>query len=549
MNRISIHKKLFSLITHLVIISLAVFLLTATVLLAILSHKTFIESQNRTEENLIDKGRVLVASNSIALQGLAEENSFISMNELISSTIQKDRDIVYGIYMDNQRQPWIRVSPGFPQSKFQSLTVADDSMSIWAHSETDVAFKRVTGGAYPIYEFAAPVNVAGKRVGTIRYGISALRMRMSIQELKKEFIIEIVKYFAILLIVIAFLLLFELKAARKQADTITAPLEELTKAANQISRGDYSTEIITSTNDEIGILASDFEQMRQMIKQYTDNLEQMVDERTQQLNTSLKEQLIQANKLVTLGTLVASFAHEVNNPNNSILLSAGTVEEVWKNIQEILDEYVSENGEFRIRGYNYSELREELPATITRIINNSRRIKNIVNDLKNFSRKEYDSVKQKLNINRVINDAISIIDSEIKKFTNHFTVDLQEEIPPVYGVQQRLEQVIVNMIQNACQALDSTEKHVTIRTGYDPQNNMVVISIKDQGVGMDKETLDNLLSSFFTTKHSNGGTGLGLFVTSRIIKEHNGTLLFESEPGKGTLAKVLLPAGENGKNI
>jgi signal transduction histidine kinase len=541
MKFISIRKKFFSFAMQILIGTLGVSQLTASILLIVLSHKTFRDGEERIEENLIDKGRVLVANNSIALQGMTEDNAFVSINELVSSTIEKDKDVVYGIYMDNLRQPWVRITPEYPRGRFEALTVANDSMSIWADSLLDVAFKKLTKKNSSIIEFASPVFVMGQKMGTIRYGISTYRMEQSVLKLKNEFYQEIIKYTIILIIISSLLLFFELKAATNQADSITKPLDELTQAANMISKGNYNAPVQTSTNDEIGVLSYGFETMRRMVKRYTDNLEQMVEERTQKLNSSLKEQLIQANKLVTLGTLVAGVAHEVNNPNNSILLSSGALEEIWRDIEPILNEYVDQNGEFKVGGYTYTELVEEMPLLISRIINNSRRIKSIVEDLKNYARKDHGDVKQDLDINLVIRDSISIIDNEIKKHTKKFLVTLKDNLPTVKGVHRRLEQVIVNLIQNACQALESPDKGVFVSTNFDPSTNSIIVSIRDEGVGMDQETMDNILQSFYTTKHNKGGTGLGLVVTSRIVKDHNGELQFKSEPGKGTLAQIILP--------
>ena len=102
--------------------------------------------------------------------------------------------------------------------------------------------------------------------------------------------------------------------------------------------------------------------------------------------------------------------------------------------------------------------------------------------------------------------------------------------------------MVVNLILNACQSLNDTNKEVFVSTEYDSTAQSIIISIQDQGCGMDKETLEKISQSFFTTKHNQGGTGLGLAVSSHIVKAHKGHLQFESEPGKGTLVRVILPA-------
>ncbi|HON09537.1 MAG TPA: ATP-binding protein [Chitinispirillaceae bacterium] len=538
----SIRKKLFTLVMQILLITLGVSQITTSILLIILSHNTFKEGEERIRENLLDKGRVLVANNSIALQGMVEDNAFHSINELVSSTIQKDKDVIYGIYMDAFCQPWVNVTPGAPCGLFKPLTAATDSMSRWANKIKEVSYKRITQAGPGVFEFAAPVEVMGQRMGTIRYGISTARMEKSIHELKSDFLKEVAKYTIILVVVSFLLLLYEIRVANNQARSITKPIDELAVAADRISSGNYNIPVKTSTDDEIGLLGNAFETMRETIKSYTDNLEQIVEERTVQLNNSYKEQLIQANKLVTLGTLVAGVAHEVNNPNNSILLSAGALEEMWDDIQRIIDEYVNQNGHFKVGGYTSEDMAEEMPQLISRIINNSRRIKSIVEDLKNYGRKDSGELKANLDINRIIRDSIEIIENEIKKYTANFNVDLKEGLPLVEGVHQRLEQVVVNLILNACQSLSDTNKEVFVSTEYDSAAQSIIISIQDQGCGMDKETLEKISQSFFTTKHNQGGTGLGLAVSSRIVKDHKGHLQFESEPGKGTLVRVILPA-------
>lgn len=541
MKYLSIRKKLFTFAMHILIGTLGVSQLTASILLVVLSHKTFKEGEVRVEGDLIDKGNVLIATNSIALQGMAADNAFVSINDLVSSTKEKDKDVVYGIYMDKYRQPWVYITPEYPKGRFEALTVATDSMSLWADTLSQQNCKWLRDKNKNIIEFAAPVYAMGQKMGTIRYGISTKRMEQSISNLKKDFYSEIIKYTILLIIISAALLIYELKVASRQANAITKPLDDLTKAANLISKGNYETPVQATTNDELGALSHSFESMRRTIKRYTDDLEQMVELRTQKLNSTLKEQLIQANSLVTLGTLVAGVAHEVNNPNNSILLSAGTFEEIWKDIDKILKEYVEQNGEFKVGGYSSQEMSDEMPQLINRIINNSRRIKSIVELLKNYAKKDPGDISHNLDINNVIRDSISIIENEIKKYTKKFLVSLRDDLPTINGNHRRLEQVFVNLLQNACQALDSPEKGVYISSDFDLEKMNVIISIKDEGCGMDQETLQNIMESFYTTKHNRGGTGLGLAVSKRIISDHNGQLRFESVPGKGTLAQIILP--------
>ena len=121
-----------------------------------------------------------------------------------------------------------------------------------------------------------------------------------------------------------------------------------------------------------------------------------------------------------------------------------------------------------------------------------------------------------------------------------------ENLPPVRGNSQRIEQVTVNLILNACQALDGLEQGIHLSTSFDRELNVVTLMIKDEGVGIPPENLAHVTDPFFTTKREVGGTGLGLSVSAGIVKDHHGKLEFRSTLGEGTTAILTLPAMEGG---
>ena len=257
-----------------------------------------------------------------------------------------------------------------------------------------------------------------------------------------------------------------------------------------------------------------------------------------------QEQLFQASKMVAMGTLVSGVAHEVNNPNNFIRLNTPTLSEAWESAMPILDEYYRENGDFILGGMNYSEMREKIPVLFSGILDGSERIKQIVEDLKNFVRKDISEMIQPVNINDVLRSAISLISNMIKKSTHHFSVEYGRDLPVLTGHSQRLEQVFINLIQNACQALPDSEKDIFVSTSWDEADNGIRIKIQDQGVGISPESLPQITDPFFSTKHDSGGVGLGLSISSRIVEAHGGRLTFISEVGEGTTAEVFLPVKE-----
>lgn len=254
-----------------------------------------------------------------------------------------------------------------------------------------------------------------------------------------------------------------------------------------------------------------------------------------------RERLVQTDKLMMLGTLVSGVAHEVNNPNNFIMLNTPVLEQVFRACLPLLDQRFRESGDFVIGKMRYSRVREKLPRLLEGILSGSRRIGRIVDELRSFSRPEMAGVSEEVNISDVVDAAVSLTSSLIAKSTMQFTVKRAERIPTIRGSFQRLEQVIINLLQNACQSLPDRTRAVTIAASVDDERQAVLITVEDEGVGIPAESVARVTEPFFTTKRSVGGTGLGLAVSARIVEEHGGTLCFASQQGVGTVATVSLP--------
>lgn len=259
------------------------------------------------------------------------------------------------------------------------------------------------------------------------------------------------------------------------------------------------------------------------------------------------QQLIQADKMASLGILVSGVAHEINNPNNFIMVNAPLLSKVWKSVQPILENHFLEHGDFPIAPrVQYSEMKDKIPGIISGLLDGARRIKNFVNELKNFSRPTLPEIDNEIDVNKVIQSAVTLLTNLIGKSTRNFKVRYHPNLPVVSGNFQQLEQVIINLMENSCQALDDKSKGLFISTGLDDEQGMVKITVEDQGIGMEPETMERITHTFFTTKRESGGTGLGLSISSKIINNHQGMLVFNSTPGEGTTAEVFLPpAGKN----
>ena len=251
--------------------------------------------------------------------------------------------------------------------------------------------------------------------------------------------------------------------------------------------------------------------------------------------------LIHANRMASLGTIVSGVAHEINNPNNLVMFNAPMILSSWEDAVPVLDAYFRENGDFSLGGLPYSEMRGVVPKLATGISDASARIKAIVRNLKDFARQDIPRSQTAVQVNDAVRMAITILNHEILRATHRFELAYGEELPLVKGSSQQLEQVVINLLNNALQALPSNQRGVRVSTRRIPGTGEVEVCVEDEGVGMSPEVLERIKEPFFSTHLDSGGLGLGVSICRSIVEEHKGTLDFESEVGKGTRAIIRLP--------
>lgn len=269
-------------------------------------------------------------------------------------------------------------------------------------------------------------------------------------------------------------------------------------------------------------------------------LKRQVASRTAELRQH-QQQLIQADKMASLGILVSGVAHEINNPSSLLLLNLPVLRDAYADAEPILEAHYRTHGDFPFGGLPYSRMREELPCMIDDMQEGTRRIKRIVGDLKDFARQGGDEQGESIDLNAVVGTAIRLVDSSIRKATRRFATHYAEDLPAIEGNAQRIEQVVINLVLNACQALQDPAQGIQLTTRHDSGTGRVVLEVRDEGRGIEPESMNRLTDPFFTTRRECGGTGLGLSVSAGIVREHHGTLTFESSPGEGTTVTLALP--------
>jgi len=283
---------------------------------------------------------------------------------------------------------------------------------------------------------------------------------------------------------------------------------------------------------------------------WSHTLRKKVAERTKSLTDALdqlnrnQQQLLQADKMAALGVLVSGVAHEINNPNGLILLNLPILRKVQTDTSRILDEHFHKHGGFTLGGIPYERMRSELPVMLEEMQEGAQRIKRIVNDLKDFARSDEGAAREPVDVNEAARKAVRLVEAAIRKSTDDFTMNLAQDLPRVRGNSQRIEQVVINLVLNACQALPSRDKGIEVSTRFDPSSRSVVLTVRDEGTGIASDHLPRLTDPFFTTKRERGGTGLGLSVSAGIVKELGGSLHFSSLPNIGTRVSLSLPAAQ-----
>ncbi|MBN1576558.1 MAG: HAMP domain-containing protein [Chitinispirillaceae bacterium] len=287
-------KRFVSIRTKLIFNTMLLITAAFSILLSVIIVSNIITVRKNSEKSktnirtsLLAKGRTLAQNNSIAMRGMAEDNAFTAIRDLVSSTVADDEDVAYGIYMDRQIIPWVYATPDNPKGIPRSNNPLDDSISRWAGSLERPAFIEYAGGRTAIIEFAAPVFIDDKILGHIRYGISTNSMERSIREVQADGRATLKLLILIILSTGLFSLIVGYAVVRQLSARITSPIGSLVSSTKSIAEGNYDLAVKQESNDEIGDLAGRFETMRLTIKQYTDHLQDLIDEKMRQVNDIL----------------------------------------------------------------------------------------------------------------------------------------------------------------------------------------------------------------------------------------------------------------------
>ena len=298
----------------------------------------------------------------------------------------------------------------------------------------------------------------------------------------------------------------------KTASYVVAPIKRLGEITRKISEGDMYLRAPLREHDETFTLAQSFNTMLDKLHLTHHSLETSME-----LLKQKQAQLVESEKIASLGLLVSGVAHELNNPLYNISLTASAMREDAKELsQEEIDEYTND------------------------ILMESKRAHEIVENLLDFARARKSAVMVKLDIVRVVRESTRLVANQLK--INKIV--LQRELPEtelfINGNQSKLEQIFVSIFTNAIQAMKSNGT-LTVSLSADADNDSIVIRISDTGPGIPKEHIKNIFEPFYTTKPVGEGTGLGLSVCRSLVQEHHGEIEVESTLGEGTTFIIKIP--------
>jgi C4-dicarboxylate-specific signal transduction histidine kinase len=190
---------------------------------------------------------------------------------------------------------------------------------------------------------------------------------------------------------------------------------------------------------------------------------------------------------------------------------------------------------------DYSGLKDRIPRLLDDIEENAGRIRDIVGELKTFAQQSPPDLNDDVDINLAVRKAQGLTANLIKKSTDHFSINSGADIPLFRGNRRKVEQVLINLLINACQSLTERSQPIEIQTCFEPASRTVVVEVRDGGRGIPADLLGRIKDPFFTTRQNDGNTGLGLAISDNIMKDHGGEMLFTSSPGSGTIASLRFP--------
>jgi signal transduction histidine kinase len=475
----------------------------ATTLLAGLALCTalFVRDERREmQEILLEKGKTAIGITGVHVARALESNGSVSLADELRPALE-DRDFDYAYVFDDTQ---ILATASDPGVDFEPQTPRPLLSSLRSGRQTS----RIVG---EYMEIVMPVVIDGQNAAGLALGVSLDLLARQGRRIRLR-----------LLLVTAGLISSALVVIFWWTRKTVAPLLELTRGAQRLSAGDLSVRVSVNSIDEVGTLASTFNQLAESLQRTIQEKDRALAE-TNRLYRNLKvarARLGRAERLSAVGMLAAGVSHEINNPLGIILATAG-------NLREALDAS--------------SPWREDVGI----IEQETERCRRIVQRLLNFAASG-DSNPVEVDINALLRETFALVvrDERARMLKAEWALDPQ--LPLMLVDPRHMQQVFMNLLLNAADAMEGTGV-VTLRTGESIEGGQrkVLIEFADRGSGIHPKDMDHIFDPFYTTKKGGAGFGLGLAVSYGIIAEHGGEITVASELGHGSVFTITLPVRDD----
>jgi len=515
--------------------------------------------------------------------------SLTFINALIEENVVKRAQTTANLFSSITRDPLLSLDLASLEASVEELMnnpdiayarVIDSQQRVLAQRRREGISERlfnpdtsVQGIDDSVYDTREPITVAGEYFGEVQIGIDVTSVQSSLLQIR-NWIISLALLEMVLVALFSFglgtYLTSQLQSLRQGAkDMLKAiPTHDYKSVAIPIKGRDELSELALSFNTLVDTLAEEYENrsgVQDELRELNRSLENKVKERTEALsnknaelenaNKHLKEtqqQLLQAEKMASVGQLAAGVAHEINNPIGFVSSNLSTLKDYLSLFQILLDMAKKLHSDESIEAlkarvdelqafytqHDLDFISEDVGPLIEESAEGLQRVSEIVKGLKIFSRIDSEE-SQWYDLNHCLNTTLTMVNNKLKyicKVEKQFA-----DLPKVYFNLGKLTQVFTNLLINAGQAIETTGKQGVISINTMQEGDIVKVRIQDTGCGISQENLDKLFNPFFTTKPEGQGTGLGLSITYGIIQEHGGQIQVSSTPGEGSVFELALP--------
>ncbi|MDR4499767.1 MAG: HAMP domain-containing histidine kinase [Candidatus Scalindua sp.] len=538
--KIGIRWKLLS-----AMIGLIVGLLTINTIVQTMAQKNILQSE-------LDK-RIALMKDNIRVRGMTfsdhlarlTENGIASFNfsnvrRVLKKSVDDDKDLMYAILMDYSARAYIHTLK--PELEDEILS---DSEDLFAKSQTKATVYEYQKRDDSFMEFIVPIKVSVNPWGVLRLGFSLHRLHEEIEHSRNDISKQARNVIVRSTLTSFVFIIFGISVVFVISNRFSRPLIELTESARKLAKGEFTVadNIKVTSGDEIGILASAFNEMSRNLKishdkleEYSLSLEQIVADRTlrlRELNDALQEQ----DKLKT--EFVSTVSHELRTP---LALMLGFAKIINKKLNSIIFPNVKSWDD------NVRKTMKQVEENVDIIVLEGKRLTDLINDLLDIAKIEAGEVEWKMetiSLLDIMEHVTIVTDNFIDNKRLELVMDVAEGLPKIVGDKDRLIQVVINLISNA---VKFTQKG-TITCSVKKLGNEVLIGIKDTGIGIPVIDQQKIFDKFKQVgdmqKGKPKGTGLGLPICKKIVEHHGGRIWVDSETGRGSTFSFTLPFSTN----